>query len=353
MSEERVRYGTLGCGEIAVQSFNALAAASNARLVATFDVKPELAKDLAGRVEGAQACKSQDELLAREDVDAVIVSTPHHLHEPISIAALQAGKHVLVEKPIACTVAQGRRMVKAASKAKRKLGVCFMMRYSSQTEGVRNFIAEGHLGRITSWVIAGMMYKQESYWTGGYSQRAVTDWRLRRETAGGGYLIMNSIHTIDWFRYITGQEVVKAKSFGGTFNSPPGVEVEDLVAAAVLLSGGGVGIIGGASSVPGGKLGESRVIGTKGQINSQRTGGKGVEVYVTEATQVNGQTVPASEWTTVDFSGGKGGNSRTALIEAFGRWTQGEGEFLAPGDDAVKSLAVCEAIYKNAGLFIG
>ena len=352
MPQEPVRYGMIGCGEIAVQSFDALTAASNAALAATFDVKRELAQDLAGRVQGAVACASQDELLARDDVEAVIVSTPHFLHEPIAIAALKAGKHVLVEKPIACTVAQGKRMVQAAAKSRRRLGVCFVRRYSPITEGVRRFVAEGHLGKVIAWLIVEMGYKKESYWTGGYTQRAKTDWRLRRETAGGGFLVMNTIHTIDWFRHLSGQEILSAKAVGGTYNSPPSVEVEDLFSASVALSDGGVGVIAGGSSVPGGMQGNClRLIGTKGQVNVGGAGSGGVPVLLLEGGEVAGQKVPANEWTNVDFSGGKTGNPRALLIEGFGRWVRGEGDFLAPGADALKTLQACEKIYRAAGLF--
>ncbi len=350
MADESVRYGMVGCGEIAVQAFDALMTARNGSLAATFDVVPELAQDLAGQVEGAVACASQEELLARDDVEAVIVSTPHYLHEPIAVAALQAGKHTLVEKPIACTVAQGQRMVDAAAKADRKLGCCFVRRYSPATEGLRKFVADGHLGKIMGWVIVGMGDKKPSYWTGGYTQRAKTDWRLRRETAGGGYLIMNTIHTIDWFRYVSAQEVVSIKAIGGTYNSPEGVEVEDLFSASLTLSGGGVGVIAGASSVPGGRLGETRLIGTKGQINFERSKGEGTPVFITEEAEVGGQKVPAGEWANVDFTGGESGKPRALMIEAFGRWVRGDGEFLAPGHDALKTLQVCESIYRDAGL---
>jgi len=352
MAEQGVRYGMIGCGEIAVRSFEALVAANNATLAATFDVKEELARDLAGRVEGAVACESQEQLLAREDVEAVIVSTPHYLHEPIAIAAVEAGKHALVEKPIACTVAQARRMVEAAARADRKLGVCFVRRYVPSTEGLRAFVEAGNLGTIMAWLIVEMGYKKESYWTGGYTDRAKTDWRLRRQTAGGGFLVMNTIHTLDWFRYVSGQEVVSAKAIGGTYNSPEGVEVEDLFSASVTLSGGGVGIIAGGSSVPGGLRGNcQRLIGTKGQLDVGASGAEGTPVFLTEGGEVNGQAVPAGEWTNVDFSGGKDGNSRALLIEAFGRWVRGEEGFLAPGDDALKTLEACEVIYRDAGLF--
>ncbi len=353
MAEEPVRYGMIGCGEIAVQAFDALMAAGNATLAATFDVEQELAQDLAGKTEGAVACASQQDLLARDDVDAVIVSTPHYLHAPVAIAAVEAGKHALVEKPIACRVAEARRMVDAAAAADRRLGVCFVHRYTPITQGVRRFVAEGHLGTIMSWVIVGMGHKEDSYWTGGYTQRARTVWRMRRETAGGGYLIMNTIHTIDWLRHLTGQEVVAARAAGGTYNSPEGVEVEDLFSASVTLSGGGIGIIAGGSSVPGGGLNETRLIGTKGQMVFEGSGRGATAVFLTDGAEVNGQEVPAGEWTDVDFSDGKSGNARALTIEAFGRWVRGEQEFLAPGDDALKTLQACESIYRDAGLFDG
>lgn len=353
MAGEPVRYGMIGCGEIAVQAFDAVMAARNATLAATFDVEQELARDLAGRTEGAVACGSQDELLARDDVEAVIVSTPHYLHAPIAIAALEAGKHALVEKPIACNVAQAQQMVDAAVAADRRLGVSFVRRYAPITDGVRRFIAEGHMGDIFGWVIVTVGHKPDSYWTGGYTQRVRTVWRQHLDTAGGGYLVMNTIHTIDWLRYLTGQEIVGARAAGGTYNSPEGVEVEDLFSASVKLSGGGVGIVAGGSSVPGGGLNETRLIGTKGQVVLDGSGRKGTPVFVTARAEFDGLEVPAGEWTDVDFSGGEEAGARTLLIEGFGRWVRGGDEFLAPGHDALKTLQACEDIYRDAGLFPG
>ncbi len=351
MAQETVRYGMIGCGEIAVRAFEALMAAGNATLAATFDVEQELAQDLAGRTEGAVACASQGDLLAREDVDAVIISTPHYLHAPIAIAAVQAGKHALVEKPIACSAADAQRMVDAAAAADRRLGVCFVRRYSPNTEGVRRFVANGHLGDIFGWVVVTMGHKAPSYWTGGFTQRVRTVWRQHLATAGGGYLIMNTVHTIDWLRYVTGQEIVAARAAGGTYNSPEGVEVEDLFSASVTLSGGGTGIIAGGSSVPGGGPNETRLIGTKGQMVFGGSGPGATTVFLTDGAEVAGREVAAGEWTEVDFSDGKTGNARALMIEAFGRWVRGEGEFLAPGDDAAKTLQACESIYRDAGLF--
>ncbi len=350
MAEKVVRYGMIGCGEIAVQNFKAVMEAENAELAATYDVKEDLAKDLAEQAEGAEPCGTQKDLLARTDVDAVLISTPHYLHEPIAVAAMEAGKHVLCEKPIACTVAQGQHIVDVAAETGRKLGCCFVRRYGSDTTGVRKVVTDGTLGKVTAWVIMGLANKKESYWTGGYTQRAKTDWRLKRETAGGGFLIMNSIHTIDWMRYVTDQEVVSAKAFGGTFNSPEGVEVEDLISGVVSLSGGGLGVITGGSAVPGAGLGETRIVGTVGQMTFGRRGA--TQIYLTEGGTVAGQEIPAKEWTEIDLSEESEGGSRSAMVAAFGRWVTDGEPFRSPGDDALKTLAVCESIYRDAGLTV-
>jgi predicted dehydrogenase len=271
----------------------------------------------------------------------------------MAIAALKAGKHVLVEKPIARNTAEGKKMLAAAAKARKRLGVCFLQRWRPMIQTARSIVQAGCLGKLTSWVMVELGYKRESYWTGGYSQRAKTDWRLRWETAGGGYLIMNLIHNIDYLRYVSGLEVLKAKSMGGNYNSPPGVEVEDLIAGALSLSNGGIGIIAGASSVPGGRLGENRLVGTRGQIKFGTYGVETLEVYLTEAAQFDGHSVPAAEWTTLTCSADKADRSRTLMVESFGRWIHGEEEFLSPGRDALKSLAACEALYKSAGLVGG
>ena len=132
---------------------------------------------------------------------------------------------------------------------------------------------------------------------------------------------------------------------------PDGVEVEDLFSASVTLSGGGTGVIAGGSSVPGGGLNENRLIGTKGQMIFGGSSPGAAKVFLTDGAEVAGQQVPAGEWAEVDFSGGETGNARALLIEGFGRWVRGEQEFLAPGDDAVKTLQACESIYRDAGLF--
>ncbi len=348
MTAPMIRFGLIGCGEISVLNIQAINEAPRTEVTATFDVDPELARDMAEKAGGARVARTQEELLAAGDVDAVMIATPHFLHEPITLAALEAGKHVLVEKPIACTTEQGRRMVDAADRAGLRLGVIYHLRYGSQVPLMRKLISGGRLGRLMAWEVLCWVDKHASYWGGGYSQRSKSDWRTRWATAGGGLVIMNFSHYIDRFRLISGQEVVEVKAAGGTLGSPEGVEVEDTISAALTLSDGGVGVLGGCSAVPGGHAYSERIIGAKGHIRITR---ESTEVFLNEAAEVDGLSLPAGEWTVLPQPyESPSQTARQCLIEAFADWVLGGDEFLSTGGDALRTLEVCEKIYDGAGL---
>ena len=111
-----LRVALLGCGDIGEQNAAAVAQAPNARLVACFDPVPALADELALRY-GVDAVPSAEDVLGRDDVDAVFLSVPHDLHAPLAIQAARAGRHVIVEKPPAQSLDAAVEMVNAAREA--------------------------------------------------------------------------------------------------------------------------------------------------------------------------------------------------------------------------------------------
>ena len=146
---EALRWGVLGSGGIARRRTirEGIVPADNAALVAAFDVDPRVNADVAGQF-GMAACSSERELLARDDVEAVYVATPAHLHHAQVLAAAAAGKHVLCEKPLGLTIEQARDMIGACEAAGVKLGVGFMMRFHSQHVEALRLIEAGRLGRL-------------------------------------------------------------------------------------------------------------------------------------------------------------------------------------------------------------
>ena len=143
-----MNFGLIGAGQIGRVREQAIRRASGCELAAVADTDPARARSLAASVQAA-VCVDYKELLRREDVDAVIISTPPDSHEEIAIAALEAGKHVLCEKPLAPNPDACRRMLSAAGKANRTLSTGFCQRYCPAIQFVKETVTSGAIGEIS------------------------------------------------------------------------------------------------------------------------------------------------------------------------------------------------------------
>ncbi len=255
-----LRLGLLGCGDIAVHNAAGAAVAPNVRVEMCFDPNRRLAEDLASR-HGARAARTEEELLTDPNVDAVLLCVPHHLHAPLAIEACRAGKHVVVEKPLAKDLQGALAIVDAARGEGVRLSVCFPQRYEPKVQIARRLIEAGALGALGGSLTRLFLDKSPAYWLGGFSGRAQSDWRRSVEKAGGGVLIMNLSHHLDLVRYLTGVEVQEVTAFV----SPPDT-VEDAVVAALSYSNGALGSLIGSSSVTGSTEQELSLWGEEGRI---------------------------------------------------------------------------------------
>jgi len=139
-----------------------------------------------------------ESLLSREDVDVVDVCTPNFAHHQIILAALRAGKSVIVEKPLACTVTEAKEIAAAAATAKGRLGMIFNYRFVPALMLAQKMIAEGALGAIYHFEI--------NYLHSGYQNpNRPLSWKLRRVQSGGGALVDLGSHIIDLARYLLGE----------------------------------------------------------------------------------------------------------------------------------------------------
>lgn len=259
-----LRFAIVGCGGMAVRHAAAIRAAANARLVAAMDLDERLARDVAG---DGFATTRLEELLARDDVDAVLIVTPNHLHESIGVQAARAGKHVIVEKPIAHNLASADRLIAACRDAGVALSVGYSFRYSPEIRAARRLVERGLIGRLLSVQLTCYFDKPPSYFGSGYTNRTHSDWRASCETAGGGVLVMNMSHQLDQIRYIVGQDLTRVSAVTGVVDSPQGVDVEDVVAAACEFEGGAVGSLFGSCVARGiANQIEIRILGEHGAI---------------------------------------------------------------------------------------
>lgn len=267
MAEEKLRVGIIGAGEIATNQAKQMRNCEKAVVAMVMDVNVALAKDL-GEKQDIPYTTKLEEVLESDQVDAVYIATPHHLHAAIAIQAAQAGKHVMVEKPISTNLEDADKMIAACKDAGVKLSVCFINRYRPAWLKAKELLEAGLLGKVIGTTIFSLVDKPEHYWHGGYSGRSKSDWRVTREQSGGGMLIMNAVHTIDQMLWLTGLEVKTVYSMYDTFLTS--VQVEDYIVVVNRYTNGAIGQIF-ASSVPRGNtfqgdLQPSRVYGSDGQL---------------------------------------------------------------------------------------
>jgi predicted dehydrogenase len=224
-----MKWGIIGAGEIAARSFApGLSVAPGNRLTAVYSRSLDKAQAFAGRFHVERACDSLDKLLADPQVDAVYIATPNSLHAEQAVRAAQAGKHVLVEKPMAITAADGERMIEACRRGGVKLGVVYQNRYHPAHFRARAHIEAGRLGEIqlaTAQLCRG--FARGGHWSG---------WRVDPSMTGSGAIVAQAVHPIDLLRYLMGSEVVEVQAM--TDESPPQRPVEEM-AYCLLRFGNG------------------------------------------------------------------------------------------------------------------
>lgn len=256
-------FGLIGCGEIAVQTSKAILGSQVARVVHCMDLREDLAAELAGK-HGARHSGKVEDLLADQDVQAVIISSPHWLHLPLAVQAARAGKHVLSEKPIACTLAQADEMIAAADGAGVQLGVLMPQRLTFPWVKARDLVAAGAIGKVLSAQIHFMVNKPATYWHGGFTGRARDDWRLSMAKSGGGVTVMNLVHDLDSMSSVIDLRPRRVYAEYATLATPG--EVEDFISIVMALEGGAVFSISASSAAVGGESHGDRIYGSQGQL---------------------------------------------------------------------------------------
>ena len=248
---------------------------------AAFDVPPIARRVIVGRDEQAlaEAARRLDweehatdwrEAITRDDVDIVDICTPGFLHAEIAIAALEAGKHVLCEKPLANDPAEAERMVEAARAARERGQVAALghtYRRVPALAHARDLVAAGRLGQIRQ---IRASYLQD--WL--VDAEAGMTWRLRKETAGSGALGDIGSHAIDQIQYVTGQQVTAVRGRLATMvperpgpDGPEPVTVDDAAWATLELDGGAIASVEASRMATGAKNELAlEVYGTRGAL---------------------------------------------------------------------------------------
>lgn len=240
-----LRAGVVGLGWAGQQHMDAYAALPGVELVAIAGMEDAPRAALGEKYGVTRLYRDWKELVADGGLDVVSVAVPTFLHAPIAIGALDAGLHVLSEKPIARTAAEAQEMVDAAHRAGRVLEVAFNHRRRGDIEALKAAIDAGQIGRP---------YHARAIWLRRSGIPALGSWFTNREMAGGGPLIDIGVHVLDYALHLFGEPRVAAVSAvthselgvrgrGGAAGNKQDVgsayEVEDLASLLLRLEGGG------------------------------------------------------------------------------------------------------------------
>jgi UDP-N-acetyl-2-amino-2-deoxyglucuronate dehydrogenase len=257
-----LRIAIVGAGAIAQRNATEAAQSGAATVAGVFDINTKVAREMARKL-GTAVFSSYEEVIASKAVDAVLMSTPHHVHRAMTVDAAAAGKHVLIEKPLATTLEDAEAMIAACRKAGVGLTVNYSFRYLPLIKKARQLVEEGALGEITGVQLISHQFKDRGYWMGARSN-SPDDWRASREKCGGGFLIMTVCHNIDWLYYITGLKATRVYSEWGTLASPG--DVEDIISVSSKWGDKAICSISASSIMRGADSGEERIWGTNGTM---------------------------------------------------------------------------------------
>ncbi len=328
-----LRFGLIGCGRVAPRHAESISTLPGAHLAAVADLKESRAQRFAAQY-NATPYTDYRALLDRPDIDVVNICVPSGLHAQITLDALAAGKHVLVEKPIALSLADANAMIAAAQAAKRKLCVVLQNRYNPPMQDLKQVVTEGRLGRLLLGAATVRWYRTQEY----YEDEWHGTWAM-----DGGALMNQSIHHIDALQWLMG---APASVHAYTATLAHRMEAEDVGVAVIRFRNGALGTVEGSTiTYPENLEGSVAVFGEQG---SAKVGGTALNRKV--LWKLAGELEHERELLTRDQMDPVSvyGTSHRAVIADMSEAVRDDRMPTTHGAEARKSLALVLAMYESA-----
>jgi predicted dehydrogenase len=249
-----IRTAIVGYGKVAHLHAIALRQSSLAKLVAVYGTNYDSASAFAQQY-AAQPYSDLVQMLEQENVEVVIICTPHPVHAETAIISAEMGVHVLVEKPMAITLADCDAMITAAEKANVKLGVISQRRFYNAAQHVHQAIVSGKIGKPILGTVTMLGWRSREY----YESDA---WRGTWDAEGGGVLVNQAPHQLDLLLWYMGP-ISELTGYWANLNHPY-IEVEDTAVAIVRFKNGALGNIVVSNSQNPGLYGNVHIHGDNG-----------------------------------------------------------------------------------------
>jgi predicted dehydrogenase len=226
----------IGYGNIAPVHLASLRRLPGVRIAAICDDAPS--RQAAAKADHPDVAVYADykRMLSTEKPSVVHICTPHYLHVPMAIECLKSGAHVVLEKPCAMNLADGKALEKVWRSSGLQVGVCFQNRYRPAVREAKRLLESGAYGKTLGIRGTVAWRRDAAYYASG------TAWRGKWASEGGGVLINQAIHTLDLIQWLGGG-VVRSRATGANLSLPESIEVEDSAVVVMDFASGGRGIL--------------------------------------------------------------------------------------------------------------
>src|SRR5271165_1413385 len=324
---KKVRWGILSTADIGVKKVvPAMQKGECSEVVAIASRDWRKAEQAAAALGIAKAYGSYEELLTDPDVEAVYNPLPNHLHVPWSIKAAEAGKHVLCEKPLSMTVAEGLALLACEKRTGVKIGEAFMVRTHPQWLRTRELISSGRIGQLRS--VSGFF---------SYFNRDPVNIRNIPEY-GGGALMDVGCYPITTARFIFAAEPARVL---GLVEKDPQMQTDRLTSAILDFPSGHASFTCSTQLVPYQRI---HFVGTQGRIEIEipfnAPNDRPCRIFIDEGGDIFGGDIKTETFETCD--------QYTIQGDVFSRAIRGDGEVPVSVSDAIKNMAVIEALFRSA-----
>lgn len=338
-----IRVGVIGIGNMGTAHAACLqkGAVDGLSLAAVCDCNPQKRAVCVEKFPSVPFFDDWQQLIAAKAVDAVIIATPHRFHAHIAQAALEAGLHVMCEKPVDITVSAARRLNEAAAKSDRVFGIMFNQRTNPLFAKARALVQSGAIGEIkrTNWLITNW-YRTQAYYDSG-------DWRATWAGEGGGVLLNQAPHNLDLWQWICGMPTrLMAFCPVGKYHD---IEVEDEATLLVEYANGATGcFITSTGEFPG--TNRLEIIGDRGQLVLEKGVLKYWQLNENEREFCYSCTAGFAEipHTYTEYTPDRPETAHQGILQNFANAILHGEPLLANGTDGIFELTLSNAAYLSA-----
>lgn len=255
MRNGKIGYAVAGLG-VGRAHVRAAAEYENCELIAVCDLIESKLNSVADTYPGTKTYLDFDEMLRDDEIDIISICLPSAMHADFAVKAMEAGKHVLVEKPIDITVEAAKRIEQASVRTGMTAGVIHQNRNNAVMKPVKEAVDAGRLGNIVLATFAVKWYRDAHYYTG---------WHGTWDMDGGGSLMNQAVHTVDLMQWLMG-DVASVHSVMGIYNHD--IETEDMTASVITFKSGAVATFVSTTCAYPGISTDIQLYGTGGTIET-------------------------------------------------------------------------------------